>query len=359
METDILEQTLLKSYDPEAVAKLLKKKAVGESESIDFSAKKVRVYECEEENLQFKVERLKAELKMEKNYRAHYETKARKAIIHIRKLEEHIKHLKTQQTKNFEALKSKLFTRIGDIEKDTFEVKDAVLSEFKNIADLRKPLENTIIKVVAFFKSELEDREKTIDGLKVLLSGKENRIDCFASGFSRSRELEEINDIIKHSKALNSEFVEIKKYCEEKDSTIKELKVEQKELTKQVENLKFENKYLEDRKNKLKDKRDVVQNKLAKTKHKLKKKSSKNKTLNSDVNNSRYEIESLNDLNENIEQQLSVLKEENKLLKERIAQKDADLSLSKLKERKDDFYQNENFFEVNNNFSKQDMNIVI
>jgi len=362
-----LEQTLLQSYDKQAVAKLLDKK-VGQqrraewgelsSPAPDKRAKNFEGSEEEKEYLVSKVEMLEAELKTEKAYRSHFEEKARKEVRNVRKFEDYVRNLKMQlklanqqsSSNKFETLKSKLLVRIGDIEKDTIETKAVVAAELKNISDIKKPLEN-VNKLVEFLKTELDARDKKVEEHEIMLVEKDKTIlDMQArlpSGKSTNvpSEMKQIADLIKCSEELNSEMTKITRCSEDKDETILKLKLELKEktastvrLTEDLENLTSANKKLVSKKDKLADSYDELDRYLTKTEKKLDKKKTKLEKLTLENESVQSEMESLKELNGNILEQMSALKEESVLLRERIAYKDAQLlrSESKLKLSKEE-----------------------
>ena len=93
---------------------------------------------------------LEAELRTEKSYRAHYEDKSLKLGRNTKKIEDVVISQKIQirafkqqpNISKIEQMKAKMLIRIGDIEKDTIETKAAVVSELKNISEIKNPLDN-------------------------------------------------------------------------------------------------------------------------------------------------------------------------------------------------------------------------
>eukprot|EP00092_Neocalanus_flemingeri_P024664 GFUD01026751.1.p1 GENE.GFUD01026751.1~~GFUD01026751.1.p1 ORF type:complete len:628 (-),score=197.71 GFUD01026751.1:36-1919(-) len=347
-EINQLEQNLLKCYDKEAVSKLLDKKVEGQARSVQWEggesgpAKRAKKFEGTQEEksyLMSKIEMLEAELRTEKSYRTHYEAKASKEIRNVKKLEDSLRNLKSLQysSSKFEQLKSKLLVRIGDIEKDTIETKAVVVAELKNISDIKKPLEN-VNKLVEFLKSEVDARDENIEKNKEVLVEKDKIIlnleTRLASGISSTlpTEMKEIADIIKCSEELNSELANIKKCSDEKDEILRKLKIEVDEkastlgrLRDDLEHLSSKNRKLLSKKEKLAEDYDDLESCLAKAVKKLDKKKEKLEKVTMESESAQYEIGTLKELNGNILEQMSALKQESVLLRERISLKDAKL----------------------------------
>jgi len=354
---DVLEQTLLQSYDKEAVAKLLDKgmkRAVAVSqwdqENEVSTAKRTRTSDenksteglfDENHYLESKIEMLEAQLKTEKERRMHFEEKSFKQAKNLKKVEEVVSSQKIQlrAVKNqpssikIEQMKAKMLIRIGDIEKDTIETKAVVAAELRNIADIKKPLEN-VSKLVEFLKTELETRDKQIEeGETLLIEREKNILEIESKLGEMSSSLPDIQTS-KSSPAVNecseekvkNDFVYFKFKEEENLVTIAD-------LTHDIDKLEKKNKKLKDKKEVLGEDYDELERYLTKTEMKLEKKELKFERLSSEIESSHVEIESLTELNENLLEQMKVLKEETVLLKDTITQKESKLSRVELKLR--------------------------
>jgi len=410
---DMLEQTLLKCYDKEAVAKLLDKrmksaqpqsqwdaaeddgpvakrsKISSGSQDRDEKGSRVsegsqeerrskicdekrpelssgfedreetrgalKVFQAEKEYLLTKVSMLEAELRTEKSYRAHYEEKSLKLGRNVKRMEDVVISQKIQirafkqqpNNSKIEQMKAKMLIRIGDIEKDTIETKAAVVSELKNISDIKKPLEN-VSKLVEFLQAELEARDKKIEEYENLLGerGKtapENETE--GSGSTSTLPPNELNknsysvDVSDHSQeASNRVESDLMKTTEGKTESIVEMSSKLESSLEIISRLKDDINKISSKNNKLKDKKealgeeyDKLERYLTKIEMKLDKRESKLEKLSSEYESCQFERESLKELNDNLLKQLTVLKEESVLLKDTIAQKEAKLLRSELK----------------------------
>ena len=336
---DVLEQNLLKSFDKESVAKLLGKKSlvakVHEDEVPESKRIKLSDKTCENEKIS-RITSLEDELKTERVNRAHYEEKSKKLARNLGKAEDVIISLKKKikegvvqySSSKLEQMKSKMLLRIGDIEKDTVEMKGLIAAELKNITDIKTPLEN-VSKLVEYLQSELESRDEKIKTYEKNLIGKgsidepvddngENRVDETSSSLKNDEKDSTPDKVMKKCNCtVGSE--ELKKILDENMATIKKLN---DDLTR----LSSKNMKLKDKKTRIGEDYDTLENYLTKIELKLEKKTSKCDQLRSENDHLKIEIESLNELNENVMEQTRVLKEESVLLKDNIAQKDEKLA---------------------------------
>ena len=175
VDAGILEQNLLKSFDRESVAKLLGKQL---HEDEVREVKRIKISDEGLDNVnESKINSLEDKLKAEKAHRVHYEEKSRKLAKNLEKAENVIISLKKKMregtvqysSSKIEQMRSKMLLRIGDIEKDTIEMKGLVAAELKNITDIKTPLEN-VSKLVEYLQSELESRDEKIKGYEKKLA---------------------------------------------------------------------------------------------------------------------------------------------------------------------------------------------
>lgn len=346
---DVLEQTLLKSFDRESVAKLLGKEAVVSKLHEDevTKAKRIKLSDDGLEHVnESKINSLEDKLKVEKAYRDHYEEKSRKLARNLGKAEDVIISLKKKMregsvhysSSKIEQMRSKMLLRIGDIEKDNIEMKGLVAAELKNITDIKTPLEN-VSKLVEYLQSELESRDEKIKGYENILAAGNNEPVNNSGGNRVEQTLVSQREDVKDSspEAENTakkckcshDLKELKETLENNMATIEK-------LNEDFDRLSGKNIKLKEKKERMGKDYDELEDYLTKIESKLEKKTSKCDHLRSENEHFKIKIESLKELNDNVMEQTRILKEESALLKDSIAQKDdklarveAQLSLSK------------------------------
>jgi len=316
----------------------------------------LKVLQAEKEYLVSKVSMLEAELRTEKSYRAHYEDKSLQLGRNAQKMEDvlisqkiQIRAFKQQPSSaKIEQMKARMLIRIGDIEKDTIETKAAVDSELKNISDIKKPLEN-VSKLVEFLKTELEARDKKISEYENLLGERDKIVAEIETEVSGSSSTFPPNDLNKNSISLEASdghnqgasnrvetkdngkiFKDKKEFMVEMSSDLESSQIVSR-LQADLDKLSSKNKKLKDKKEALGNEYDELERYLTKIEIKLEKRESKLEKLSSELESCQFEIGSLEELNDNLLKQLTVLKEESVLLKDTIAQKEAKLLRSELK----------------------------
>jgi len=337
VDADVLEQNLLKSFDKESVAKLLGKQAVvanlHEDEVTDVKRIKLSDEYLDNTN-ELKINSLENKLKTEKAYRVHYEEKSRKLARNLGKAEDVIISLKNKMrdgtdqysSSKMEQMRSKMLLRIGDIEKDTIEMKGLVAAELKNITDIKTPLEN-VSKLVEYLQSELESRDEKIKSYEKILAARNNEpVNNNGRNRGEPTPLSERDD----EKDSSPEGAMKKCNCIHDSKELKEtLETQMATIEKQNEDLarlSGKNIKLKEKKARMGEDYDKLESYLTRIELKLEKKTSKCDQLRSENEDLEIKIESLNELNENVMEQTRILKEESALLKDSIAQKDEKLA---------------------------------
>jgi len=339
-EPNVLELHLLKSFDKESVAKLLGKQNVVtqfEEEKIVPSAKKLRMSEeCVKNACESKMSKLELQVKTERSYRVHYEEKSQKLARNLKKADDVIFSLKKKlregsdehNSLKIHQMKSKLLLRIGDIEKDTVELKGLIAAEIKNVVEIKTPLEK-VSKLVEFLQSELDARDEKI---KEFESGtKRDKIVKEKANANERNNSNPEDGLVEGSsvmaEAVGNEFeTSLSLENEELKAKVVEHQTTITELTKDLEMCNRKIGKLKDKKSRLGLDYDDLERYLTKIECKLEKKSAKCEQLDSVKEHFQIQIESLNELNENMMEQTKVLKEESSLLKDSIVQKDEKLA---------------------------------
>jgi len=338
-EPNVLELHLLKSFDKESVAKLLGKKNVetqfDEGKAVP-AAKKLRMSEEGGENAcESKISKLELQVKTERSHRVYYEEKSQKLARNLKKAEDVIVSLKKKLREGSDEhnslklnhIKSKLLLRIGDIEKDTVELKGLVADEIKNVVDIKTPLEK-VSKLVEFLQSELDARDKKIKEFERALAMRDKIVKESAKERSSSNPGDGLGeDSSVEAEAVSKKFeTNLSLENDELRAKVVEHQTNITELTRDLEMCNKKIVKLKDKKSKLGLDYDDLERYLTKIEGKLEKKSAKCEQLHSENDLFKIQIESLNNLNENMLEQTKVLKEESLLLKDSITQKDEKLA---------------------------------
>merc|ERR1712179_65564 len=224
--------------------------------------------------------------------------------------------------KKLEQLKSRLLVRIGDIEKDTIEMKAAVAAELKKVKGMKEPLENAT---------------NLVDSLQSEWKARDEKNEYYEDTFylpSNSKQDSSTEDATK-CRILHSD----KGIVNNTEESMIEFKLSNARLSKDLEKLSEKNFKLKEKKMRLTEDYDNLERYVNKVEKKLETKEAQFAELYSEKERCLAQVESLKELNERESEETRVLKHESMLLKDSIAEKDSKLSRLELQLR---LYKEEN-----------------
>jgi len=301
---------------------------VSQGDQEETAAKKIRLDKDGSDNetryMELEINRLKEKLKTEKSCRAYYEEKSQKLSRKLQKNEDLIVSMKNKSREGsmqrtdtkLEQLKSRLLVRVGDIEKDTIEMKAAVAAELKKLKVMKEPLENAT-SLVDFLQSELKEK-----GIKIEFN--EDTFKLLSDTRQDFSFKDETNNSILHPD---------KGIVNKAEKSMREIEMNNARLSEELEKLSYKNSRLKDTKMRLKEDYDHLERYLNKVEKKHETKEAQCADLQLEKKRFLAEIEISKDFKEREFEQTRVLKHESMLLKDSIAEKDAKLSRLELQLR--------------------------
>jgi len=302
------------------------------------AAKKIRLAKDGFDNvtrcMELEISRLKEKLKTEKSCRVYYKEKSQKLTRKLKEKEDLIISMKNksgqgsiQRTdKKLEQLKSRLLVRIGDIEKDTIEMKAAVAAELKKVKGMKEPLENATNLVVSL-QSEWQARDEKNEYYEdTFYLPRNSKQDSSTEDATKCGILHSDKGIVNNTEESMIEF-----------------KLSNARLSKELEKLSDKNFKLKEKKMRLTEDYDNLERYVNKVEKKLETKEVQFAELYTEKERCLAQVESLRELNERESEENRVLKHESMLLKDSIAEKDSKLSRLELQLR---IYKEEQSVEV-------------